>query len=162
MTDKNKTFATIDLGNLAFNIGSIKDFLNPKTRLMAVVKSNAYGHGIAAVSKEAAKAGVDSFGVFEVSEAEILRKNRINLPILVFGPADPEEIKKAIKLDLTLTVFNLVFAKIISKTAQSLGKRARVHVKIDTGMRRLGVRAGEGIEFFQALKKLPRIDIEGV
>lgn len=162
MVDKHLTIVEINLGNLAFNIKSIKDFLNPKTKLLAVVKSNAYGHGMAAVAREAAKAGVDSFGVFEVSEGETLRKNRIKLPILVFGPATPEEIKKAIKYDLTLTVYNLDIAKTISRTAQSLGKRAKVHVKVDTGMRRLGVRAGEGVEFFGALKKLPRIDIEGV
>lgn len=162
MTENNLTFVEINLSNLAFNIKTIKDFLNPKTKLMAVVKSNAYGHGIVQVAKEAVKAGADSFGVFQVSEGELLRKNRIKLPILVFGPAGNEDIIKAIKHDLILSVYNLDYAKSISRTSQSIGKRARIHAKVDTGMRRLGVRVESGVEFIQNLKKLPRIDLEGV
>jgi alanine racemase len=152
----------INLDNLKYNIQSLKNFITPKVDLMVVVKSNAYGHGMVEIAQEAVRAGADALAVFTVDEGLLLRKSHIRKPILVFGPFDESDAYSAVMKNLTLTVWDRGTARNLSKAAIRAKKRAAVHLKVNTGMNRLGVEADEAMEFVQYLKRLPKLDLEGI
>ena len=136
-----RTWAEIDLGAVQANLAAIRMHLDPAVRIMAVVKADGYGHGAVPVARAALRAGAAWLGVATVDEGLVLRKARIAAPILVFGPASTEEIVEAVRRDLSLT---LVSAESVPVVARGAGRRAaRVHLKIDTGMTRLGVAPAE-------------------
>ena len=129
----------IDLEAIAKNIALIKkEIAWPKVKLMVIVKANAYGHGLVEVAKRAVKEKIDYFGVATVSEALELRKNHLKTPILVIGPVAEEEIREAIKHRVSLSLYNIEILKKIETCTQKLKSPVLVHLKIDTGMHRLG------------------------
>ncbi|MFC1656594.1 alanine racemase [Patescibacteria group bacterium] len=152
----------INLENLKYNVNTLKSFLDPKVKFMAVVKSNAYGHGMVQIAKEASVAGADWFGVFTVEEALKLRKNRLQKPILVFGPVSEDDIRQAVAKNITLTVYNRENAKLISKIAIKARKACDIHIKVNTGMNRLGIDSEEAVDFVKYIKRLPKVNLDGI
>ena len=156
------TWAEIDLGAVKRNYQKIKTLLGKETKVMAVVKANAYGHGIIKVSKTLEKEKIDYLGVATLDEALTLRKALIKVPILVLGSVFPEEAKAAVQNNITLTLCNAELLKALKKTAGKK-KRPKVHIKVDTGMGRIGVWHENAAEFIINTKNTsPEIEIEGI
>lgn len=154
--------AEIDLAALAFNVSAIKSLLAPRVKFMAVVKANAYGHGAVAIAKELEKIQVDMLGVACIHEVKELRDAKIKLPILNFGVLFPEDIESIFEFDFIPTVFSLEIAKLISDTAIKKNKIVDIHVKLDTGMNRVGVAFHDTIKLIKDIKNLPNINIAGL
>ncbi|MCF7790732.1 MAG: alanine racemase [Victivallales bacterium] len=155
--------AEIDLNALKQNVKEIRDYVGQKTKIIAVVKANAYGHGIVKIARAVLKFGADSLAVARASEALQLRKNNISSPVLVFGYTTDDEIDYLIINNVTFTVFDYSIAQKISVHAGKLKKTATVHIKIDTGMSRLGfVSKIESVNIIKKINKLPGLFIEGI
>jgi alanine racemase len=131
-------------------------------QVMAIVKANAYGHGAIPVARAALRGGAHWLGVVSVGEALELRAANITAPILVTGATPPEWTPAAVANEVTLTIFTLDLARALSDAARALNRRARLHLKVDTGMSRLGVAPEQAVALARALHALPNIEIEGV
>lgn len=153
------TWAEIDLAAIRNNVRQTRTLTN--TRVMAVVKANAYGHGAVEVARAAQEAGAEWLGVARVEEGLALRTAGLLLPVLVLGYTPPGAVKEALAHALTLTVFDLESASAYASAARALNGTANVHLKIDTGMGRLGVLPGEALNFFNAVRALDGLNIEG-
>ncbi len=155
--------ATIQTTALLQNIQAFKEQLQPETKLMAVVKADAYSHGAVPLAREMEAArSVDFFGVAQLSEALELRANGIETPLLIFNVVREHEIEYAIKENITMTVFTMELAQAIVQVAEALNKKAKVHLKIDSGMARLGVTTyAEAKSVYDALQS-PNVHIEGI
>jgi len=155
------TWAEVDLGAIRYNYNRIKDAVGKNINIMAVVKANAYGHGIVEVSKVLQKAKITYLGVATLDEALGLRKAKIKLPILILGPVLAEEAKVAVNNDITLTLCNMALLKALKDISTSKLK-PKVHIKVDTGMGRIGVWHEDATEFIIDVAKTKNIDLEGV
>jgi len=146
------TVAEIDLKAIANNVRSICRRVHP-AQVMAVVKANGYGHGAVQVSRQALKCGAIQLGVALLEEGIYLRKSGIAAPVLVFGGVFENQIDLFFRYDLQMTVYDAAMARAISKRATALGRTANVHVKIDTGMGRVGIteNAAEAVEHIASL-----------
>jgi alanine racemase len=154
-------WAEVDLAAIAHNVEGMKSLLDPGVELCAVVKADAYGHGAAPVAERALAAGAKRLAVAIVSEAVELREAGFGAPILVFGCAGRERARDMARLDLAATVYSLDEGRALSEAALSLGKRTKVHLKIDTGMARVGVAWEEAPAMALALSRMPGIELEG-
>ncbi|MGD9076810.1 MAG: alanine racemase, partial [Desulfobacteraceae bacterium] len=129
----------IDLFALEHNLNQVKKLLAPETRIMGVVKSDAYGHGLIPVSKVLESNGIDYLGVAHLYEALELRNNGIKRPIVILcGVRTQEEAREAVEKDLTPVLFDLEMAEALAKESARTGKVINVQLKVDTGMGRLG------------------------
>lgn len=164
-------YAEIDLAAFRHNIAEINRILNPGTKIMAVIKADAYGHGVLNIAREAAAAGIGFFAVARMNEAAVLRNAGVDVPILLFDDSRTYGADKYIDLDIRASVNSMEDAEFFSATAAGCGRKLKVHVKIDTGMGRLGFLAdglttcGDGIPLIDKIKKisaLPNIEIEGI
>ncbi len=155
------TWADIDLAALRHNLRLIRGRVGGGVRVMAVVKADAYGHGAVAVSRALAGAAVDMLGVALVEEALALREAGLAAPILVMGLAPEEDLADALAADLTLTVDGAATAGAVERAAAARGTPAAVHLKIDTGMNRLGVRAEDAARAAAQVTALPHLDLAG-
>ena len=164
MNNGRPTFAEIDLLALKHNYQQIRSILPPCTEIMAVVKADAYGHGFMDISRELETLGVNSFGVAFLAEGIQLRKSGIDKPILVLGGLYPGQERTCIGYNISTTVFTLEQAEALNHTASidKLFRRAQVHLKVDTGMGRLGVPYNEVPFFLAELKKMEHVVLEGV
>jgi alanine racemase len=156
------THAEINLAAIKHNIGEIKRLLKPGARFMAVVKANAYGHGAAAVARSAVEAGADYLGVANLKEALELREAGILAPILILTESPTSVADEIIQHDLTQTLYSYTEAKALSDEAEKRRKAVKVHVKIDTGMGRVGILPSEAIAFIAKVSSLPGLTIEGL
>jgi alanine racemase len=156
------THAEINLAAIKDNIAAIKGVLKPGTRFMAVVKANAYGHGAAAVARSAVEAGADYLGVANLKEALELREAGILAPILILTESPTSVADEIVQHDLTQTIYSFTEAKALSDEAEKRGRSVKVHVKIDTGMGRVGVLPSEAIAFITKVASLPGLKIEGL
>jgi len=154
--------ALVNLGTLAENIERVRARLPARLQVLFAVKSDAYGHGVEAVARLAEEAGVDYLGVAAVEEGERVRAAGVRLPVLLLGPALPDEVREALKLDLTLPVFDLGMARTVARTAAALRKRARVHVMVDTGMGRFGISPERTPALLARLRGLAHLEVEGI
>jgi alanine racemase len=136
--------------------------LSPQTRFCAVVKADAYGHGVLPVSRIALEEGADYLAVAILREGCCLREAGFTVPILILGCTPPEEAIRVVGHGLTQTVYAVEQAEALSRAALALGMRAKVHVKVDTGMSRLGVAPEEAGEFCRFLAALPGLELEGL
>ena len=150
-----KTVAEISLKNLQNNANNVKKLLNSKTKFYAVVKSNAYGHGIVEVSNALYNI-VDAFCVSLIDEAVKLRVAGIDKDILMLTPAFLETVNELVRYNITISVSSLKELKLIDKTAKNLNAKAKIQLKINTGMNRYGIEADETEEICRFLKKYPR------
>lgn len=135
-----RTWAEIDLDNLTNNYKVIRSFLKADTKLLAVVKANAYGHGDEQVASLLEKAGADFFGVSNVEEALFLRRSGITIPILILGVTPTEYVTQLCENNITQTVFSKEYANNLSECAIKNGIKVDCHVKVDSGMTRIGFR----------------------
>lgn len=156
------TWVEINLDNIAHNTKQIKNRVGDSVDIMAVVKGDAYGHGILEVSSVVLKNGASKLGIATIDEGICLRKNGIEAPILILNPILKDSIKAAIKYDLMLTVFTIELAKYISEEAIKQFKTAKVNIKINTGMNRFGVDPDLAMSLVKKIIVLPNIFIEGI
>ena len=162
MSQIHPSWLEINLDALAHNVGTIKQFIGPKVALSAVVKANAYGHGAVEIAHTALTSGASSLCVAYLGEAIQLRDAGIRAPILVMAYTPDHAIAEAIQHNAAFSISELSIAQAASRTAITLQKPARVHLKIDTGMSRLGVLAHEALPLLEALTELPGLHLEGV
>jgi alanine racemase len=156
------TRAIINLVTLRHNLERVKSYVGGKTKIMAVVKSHAYGHGVRTVSHELLRGGVHYLGVARVEEGLELRKDGIDAPVLVFEIAPEGQCEWAIEQELELTVSSLESGRFLDALAQRLSHTARVHVKVDTGMGRLGFDYAGAAECIEQVARLKRVELVGV
>ncbi|EQH00577.1 alanine racemase [Clostridioides difficile DA00195] len=157
------TWAEINLDNLRFNLNNIKNLLEEDIKICGVIKADAYGHGAVEVAKLLEKEKVDYLAVARTAEGIELRQNGITLPILNLGYTPEEAFEDSIKNKITMTVYSLETAQKINEIAKSLGEKACVHVKIDSGMTRIGFQPNEeSVQEIIELNKLEYIDLEGM
>ncbi len=157
-----RVYAKIDLDAIEHNINILKKKLAGNAKLLLVVKADAYGHGACEISRELEESA-DYFGVAEINEALELRKNGIKKPILILGYTAPHFFASAIENDITLTMFQLPMIEELSKTAQKLSKKAKVHFAVDTGMSRIGWEVSEqSADEAAAAFRLPYIEAKGI
>ena len=163
MTDYQRVTAEIDLDAVAYNIKNIRKKVKKETMIMGVVKADAYGHGAVEVSKVLLYNGADWLGVAMIDEAVQLRKNNIMVPILILGYTPEAEIEDVVRYDIIQTVFSYEMAKMVSDAAVKLAKTAKIHIKVDTGMGRIGFIPEENIgDEVLKISKLPNIEINGI
>ena len=168
MNNMQRAWAEIDLDSIAQNVKQIKNILNPGVKLMGVVKANAYGHGVFETAKTILKNGADALAVAFIDEAVELRKYGIDVPILILGNSAEESVEDLLLYNITPTVFTEEFAKCLSKKASQMGKTVKIHIKVDTGMCRIGFMYGneeeqqKTIDSIEKIAKLPGIEIEGI
>lgn len=162
MIIKSGTWAEINLKNIGHNLEQIKNCLKENMKICCVVKANAYGCGSVEVAKYLQNKNVDFFAVARIEEGLELRKNNVNLPILCLGYTDISMIREAINENISITVYDLEYAKKINEISKELNKIAKIHIKIDTGMSRLGFLPELAIESIEEINKLKNIYIEGI
>jgi alanine racemase len=155
-------WASIDLDAIEANVRSIRSRLRPGAQLMAIVKANAYGHGIVGIADAVLAAGAWGFGVACVDEGVQLRSAGVDSPILVLGYVPHWEAERVLRLDLAvaLTTEQLAFA--LARAASDLARPATVHVKVDTGMGRYGVLPEEALDFLRFCGETPGLRVEGI
>ena len=159
------TWIEIDLSAIANNTRRIQAIVGPEVRILASLKADAYGHGAIKVARTVLHNGASMVGVATVSEATPLREAGIVAPILVFGYVPLWQMREAVQLGLTITLYTVESAQALSRAAVALGKRVNVHVKVDTGMGRLGVRAeqvAEVVALVREIQDLPGLHLEGI
>lgn len=159
---KRPTCAEINLEHLVFNLDSVKAFIGEKIKYMAVVKADAYGHGAVQCAKKFEAAGIDWLGVALPEEGLELRLSGLRSPILCLGGFWSGQENLLLEHDLTPVIYNLELAAKLDEAARSVGRRVKIHVKIDTGMGRLGVRFDEIENFADSLGKLKNLEVEGL
>lgn len=152
----------IDLAAIAHNVSALKALTPPGTLFMAVVKSDGYGHGALPVARTAMGAGADRLGVATLKEAVELREGNIVAPIQLLSEPPLSAVPLILEHDLIPTVTTREFAVELGTHAARLGRTVRYHLKVDTGMNRIGVRAAEAASFAGALKDFPGLAMEGV
>jgi alanine racemase len=156
------TRAEIRLGALRRNFATARELAGPGVKVMAIVKANAYGHGILQVAREFVRDGADYLGVAFLEEGIFLRKNGIASPILVLGAVATQQIALFLEHDLTITLPSLEKARAVSSVAVAMGKTAKVHLKVDTGMERIGVHWYSATPFLEEVHSLPGLEVEGI
>lgn len=152
----------VDLNAIERNIAVIRSWLDPKCRLMAVVKSDAYGHGAAGVAEVLAACGASWLGVASIDEGSQLRESGVQLPILLLSPCPTWAIAAALEAQLTLTVTSSSQVLDISEFCKRQNKSCNIHLKIDTGMHRLGILPEKLDEFLAVLKDAGPVLLTGV
>jgi len=158
------TYLEINKSAIAHNLRQIKQLVGPDVAVMAVIKSNAYGHGMVEVAKIAAKAGANWLGVISDSEALALRQAKIKAPIFILSFWDQAELKNKIKkiYNCDFPVYSIEQAKFLSQLGQKIRKTINIHIKIDTGASRVGIRVDEAVAFIKKIKNLPRLNLCGI
>lgn len=164
-TDKIKEYyrvkAEINLDAIHENVANAKELTKPGTQLMAIIKADAYGHGAVMVAHTLEDVA-DAYGVAILEEGIELRQSGINKPILILGYTPAPLYPAMIKYDIATAVFEYDMAEKMSEAAEKIGKKAKVHIKLDTGMSRIGFKQDdESLEVIKKIAELPGIEIEG-
>lgn len=156
------TWAEVNLDHIAHNVREFRRILPAQTRIMGTVKADGYGHGAVQVARQVLAAGSDYLAVACVEEGAELRRAGIEAPVLVLGFTPPAAADEVVRWNLTQTVFQTELVDALAEAAAALGKKARVHVKVDTGMGRIGLQAEEAADFISAVQDRKGIELEGV
>ncbi|WP_130807720.1 alanine racemase [Senegalia massiliensis] len=164
LNDTRPTWVEINLDNLAHNMNEVKNIVKKNTLITAVVKANGYGHDAAEVSKVFLKNGADRLAVATLSEAIELRNSGIDdTPILILGYTPNSQNEYLLKYNIISTVYSFNQAELLSSDAVEQNKISKIHIKIDTGMRRLGFESNaKSVEEILKISKLPNVEIEGI
>lgn len=157
-----RVWAEIDLGALERNYRYLEQRLPADTRIMAVLKADAYGHGAVITARKLTELGLAMIGVGDSSEALELREAGIETPILVLGAIVPGEMEALVRNDIATCIHSHDRARLLSDVARALGRRVRVHIKVDTGMGRLGVRPEVACQLAQEIANDPHVVLEGI
>ncbi|MBT4364368.1 MAG: alanine racemase [Desulfobacteraceae bacterium] len=169
------TWAEIDLKAVSHNVRELRKITNPNAELMAVVKANAYGHGLLEVAGTALENGADSLGVARLCEGKKIREAGFDAPILILGYTPLSDAEEIVKYDLTQTVCSFDNAYVLSEAAGNIGKKIKIHLKVDTGMGRLGLLSDKLVQTdalnaddhgavteVESIFKLPGAELEGI
>ncbi len=156
------TWAEIDLSALKYNFDKARELAGENTKILVAVKADAYGHGVLEVSRVLVNLGVNYLGVATTDEAVTLRHSGIKIPILLFSAILRKEALAIVKYGITQTVPSLEVAEFLSVCARRLGKKIKIHAKIDTGMGRLGVWHKEAVYFIKNIKRYKNLELEGI
>jgi alanine racemase len=156
--------ANVNLDAIRHNLLEVRKILNEDTKLMVIIKADAYGHGAVPLAKAIGDSGkIDCYGVAIIEEAVELREARIDKPILILGYTPKEQYDLVVANEVAQTVFQYDMAKALSEEAKRQGKIAKIHIKIDTGMTRIGYTdTKESIEEIKRIAALEHIEIEGL
>lgn len=156
------TWAEINLKNFTYNFTSVKKIVGPKVKIMAIVKANAYGHGAVGIARQAEKLKADYLGVVCLYEARQLRDAGIKIPILILNYTDSPSVGDVLDLNLTLNVMDTDVLRTVDRLARKKGKIAKIHVKIDSGMHRLGLLPSQALKFIPEIENYKNIKLEGI
>ena len=162
MAQYRATFAEINLEAFRHNLRTIKSIVGPSAGTMAIIKADAYGHGAIPCARTAIEEGVNYLGAGIIQEGIELRKNGANCPILILGGVYSNEIEELIKHNLSASVSTSAIAHAISKEARRADKKAGIHIKVDTGMGRLGVKPEYFTSLLSDIINYKNLHIEGV
>jgi len=159
----NRVYLKIDLDAICDNIKEVMNKVGDDTKVLAVVKADAYGHGAIEVTKALSEVGAYGFAVATVGEALALRRAGIAKPILILDFVFPNQFETIIRNDIMLTVFQYDIANQLNEVAERMGTTARIHIKVDTGMGRIGfVPSNESVDEVYRISQLPNIEIQGI
>lgn len=156
------TWAQINLDNLEHNFFQIKNRIASGTRILVTVKADAYGHGLIPVSQRLTSCGVDYLGVASIDEGIKLREAGIKLPVLILGLILKKDIEPLFRYNLTTTVCDDDLSIAINNKARSMHKKANVHIKVDTGMGRIGIAHRDAHNLIKKIHSLKNINVEGL
>jgi alanine racemase len=162
LTQDRPTWTEIDLEALAGNVRRTQQIVGPEVAICAVLKADGYGHGAASVARTALNNGAQMLAVACLAEAVTLRRAAIDAPILALGYTPAWQARDTVRQDVIATVYDLDVARALSRAAADLNRSARVHVKVDTGMARLGLLPDEVAPFMAELMALPGLAVEGI
>ncbi len=152
----------VDIAAIEANVAAVRRSLGPGIEIIAVVKANAYGSGVAGFAPALEAAGVDRFAVVWAQEALTLRRVGITKPVIVLGHAFPVDALAAVANEITLTVHSRALADAVAAAVQTADRPARVHVKVDTGLHRFGLTPDEAVELAEYMRGLPGVEVEGL
>ena len=160
----SRVYATVDLDAIHSNMDHMKANIAAETKMIGVIKTDGYGHGAIPIAKELEELDyMFGFATATVEEAMILRNSGISKPILILGYTFPYSYEEMIRNDIRPAVFRYDMIEQLSERALRIGKKAKIHVKVDTGMSRIGVTSDkEGMDFIGKVLKTPGIEVEGV
>ncbi len=162
MSDYLRCWAEISLSAIGHNIEEVRKRLAPGVRLLAVIKADAYGHGAVRVGKYL-EDRVNYFAVATLEEAVELRENGIRLPILILGYTSPSQYEDLVAFDITQTIYSRETAELLNREAANQGKRAGIHIALDTGMTRIGFQVTEeDADVIADIGRLPHLKMEGL
>jgi alanine racemase len=162
MHNVSRCWAEVDLDALRENLAWIRHRVGPSVRIMTVVKADAYGHGLKQIAALLMQSGTDVFGVANLAEAQAIRSVGEGWPILMLGAALPDEVELAVREDVMPTISTFEEAERFSASATKLKKRVRLHIKVDTGMGRLGAAPEEARQLIERAARLPATRIAGL
>lgn len=163
-----RTWAQINLDALDNNITQIKSVINPSAKLCAVVKADCYGHGYEYTAQQMQESGADWFAVSNLAEALQMRKAGIDRPVLILGYTPPDKVRELVYNDISQAVYSLSYARALSENAALYGVTVNAHIKVDTGMSRIGFLYHDSVEDYPVIDEiekvcsLPGINPEGI
>lgn len=163
-----RTWAQINLDALDNNITQIKSVIDPSAKLCAVVKADCYGHGYEYTAQQMQESGADWFGVSNLAEALQMRKAGIDRPVLILGYTPPDKVRELVYNDISQAVYSLSYARALSENAALYGVTVNAHIKVDTGMSRIGFLYHDSVEDYPVIDEiekvcsLPGINPEGI
>lgn len=163
-SDYYRVQANVDLGAIRHNLIQIRDKVNSNIKVMAIIKADAYGHGAVPLARAIDKNGlIDAYGVAIIEEAVELREAGIQKPILILGFTPKEQYELVVAYDVAQTIFQYDMAKALSEEAKKQGKTAKLHIKLDTGMSRIGFPdTRESVEEIKQIAALQNLEVEGL
>ncbi len=157
------TRAEVDRQALKFNFDGIRKRIGPNVKMMGVVKANAYGHGMIEVARALVDFGIDHLGAGFLEEGILLREKGIRVPVLVLGGVLGDQVRQFLEHDLEITISSVEIAERVEREIQATGgKKAKVHLKIDTGMERIGVHAENASHFVETVCRLKNLEVIGI
>ena len=162
MAHHRATRAEIDLTAFRHNLQNLRKYLDPQTRIMAIVKADAYGHGAIPCARIAIESGADYLGAGVIEEGIELRENGLNAPILILGSIFPDEAEDLVRHNLATILCTQPLAQALSKEAEKQDKTVSVHIKVDTGMNRLGISPENLPALLDQVRNLKNLKIEAV
>ncbi|MCY3871738.1 MAG: alanine racemase, partial [Gemmatimonadetes bacterium] len=152
----------VNLSAIANNISTVRQFVSPTTQVMAIVKANAYGHGLIPASRAAIKGGASALGVALLQEGVVLRNAGITAPVVVLAPTMPEQADSIVAHNLSQTIGHPDAIPPLEAAAKRHNTRARIHLKVDTGMGRLGLLSDEVLAVAKKIDQNPHLFLEGI
>jgi alanine racemase len=155
-------WADIDLDAITHNLALIRERAGRPVRILAAIKANAYGHGVEAVALHLQSAGVDGLGTANLEDALLVRRAGVSIPILMYGSALPGGLEVLVEHDLTPSIWTLDALKAVSRIATESNRTLAVHVKVDAGLGRIGLRLDEAAAFVRELVATPGVLLEGI
>jgi alanine racemase len=162
MIKSYRCWAEVDLDALRGNLAWLRHRVGPEVKLLTVVKADAYGHGLKQIAALLMQSGTDIFGVANLQEAHVIRSVGRGWPILMLGACLPDEVERLVRDDVRATISTFEEARVLAEAGRKLGRPIVVHIKIDTGMGRLGIEPDAAPACIEQMRTLPGLILEGI